>query len=60
MAIQARFWAASQPVIGPEPNSDATLLLPYQYTATVCAPSITPLLVASSTSKGFTTDPATR
>src|SRR5665647_2629575 len=30
LCIQARLWAASQPVTGPEPNSEATLLLPYQ------------------------------
>jgi len=48
------------PLIGPEPNSEATFDLPYQYTGTVCAPSSTPLLVASITSKGLTTAPATR
>ena len=58
--IHASIWLASQPLIGPEPKSEATLLLPYQYTATVCAASITPLLVASITSNGFTTEPATR
>ncbi len=48
------------PLIGPEPNSDAALLLPYQYTGTLWLASSTPLLVASMTSNGFTTAPATR
>jgi hypothetical protein len=44
-------------LIGPEPNSEATLLLPYQYTGTPWQASRTPLLVASITSKGLTTAP---